>query len=196
VINQYRGSHPDVELVLSEGPTSYLVERLREGHIDIGFLRPNLADLRGLHARILLHEEVVAAVPAGHAFAAKPHIRLRELSGESLVLPPRAMEPLSHDTVLAGCHTAGFKPSTLREVPQAASIINMVATGYGVALVPKSMCQLKPTGVAYVPIEGPAPKVTLSVVWRDGNASAAADQFIATINQVSQSFTRKIPRKR
>jgi DNA-binding transcriptional LysR family regulator len=196
VINHYRGSHPDVELVLSEGPTSYLVERLREGHIDIGFLRPNPGDLEGLYARVLLHEEVVAAVPAGHALAAKPHIRLRELSGEALVLPPRTMEPLSHDTVLAGCHTAGFKPSTLREVPQAASIINMVATGYGVALVPKSMCQLKPAGVAYVPIEGSAPKVTISVVWREGKTSAAADQFMATIGQVSHSFARKTRKKR
>jgi DNA-binding transcriptional LysR family regulator len=138
----------------------------------------------------------VAALPARHALADRPHLYLRELTGEPLVLPPRAVEPLSHDIVLAGCHTAGFKPGTLREVPQAASIINMVATGYGVAFVLDSMRQFKPAGVAYIPIKGSAPKITLSVVWRDGNTSAATGHFLAAVNQLSVSFERKARKRR
>jgi DNA-binding transcriptional LysR family regulator len=191
VINDFRASHPDVELALSEGPTTYLAERLGAGHIDVAFLRPGSTEHPGLHYQILVREELLVALPAQHALAERQSIQLRELTGESFVLPPRSAEPLSHDALLTGCHGAGFRPSILREVPQAASIINMVATGYGVALIPRSMCQLKPPGVVYVPVDGPAPKVSLSIGWREANRSAAVEHFISMVGHASRSATKK-----
>jgi DNA-binding transcriptional LysR family regulator len=195
-INGYRDRYPDVDLVLSEGPTSYLMGRLREGYVDVAFLRPNPTDLQGLGARVLCNETLVVGLSAAHPLARRSKLRLRELTGEPLLLPPRTVEPHSHDTVLTGCHTAGFDPSTIREVPQAASIINMVATGYGVALVLESMRQWKPSGVVYVPIEGAAPRVSLSVAWREANISPAAAHFLEMVGAVSTVAPKRRAKRR
>jgi DNA-binding transcriptional LysR family regulator len=195
-INGYRARYPDVELVLTEGPTSYLMGRLREGYVDVAFLRPNPADLQGLRARVVCDETLFVGLSAAHPLAGRSTLRLRELTGEPLLLPPRSVEPQSHDTVLAGCHTAGFKPSMIREVPQAASIINMVATGYGVGLVLESMRQWKPAGVVYIPIEGAALRVSLSVAWREANTSPASAHFLNMVGTVSTGASKQRRRRR
>ncbi|MFE5990464.1 hypothetical protein [Streptomyces sp. NPDC056453] len=52
-----------------------------------------------------------------------------------------------YDLVLSPCERAGFRPVSLTEVGETATLVFIVAAGHGVALVPQSVRSLGLDGV-------------------------------------------------
>jgi DNA-binding transcriptional LysR family regulator len=63
----------------------------------------------------------------------------------------------------------------------------MVAAGFGVSIVPQSLEQLHSEGVAYLQIEGDAPRALVSLAYRRGNRSTAIRNFMALARRAVQS---------
>lgn len=55
-----------------------------------------------------------------------------------------------YGSVLAACRRAGFRPTSLTEVGETATLVVFVAAGHGGALVPAPVQSLRLAGVAYV----------------------------------------------
>ena len=55
---------------------------------------------------------------------------------------------------------------------QVSAIVNLVAAGLGVSIVPASMQQANIEGVTYRPIRKPAPKARLSLLYRRDDADS------------------------
>jgi DNA-binding transcriptional LysR family regulator len=60
--------------------------------------------------------------------------------------------------------------------PPLTSVVNLVATGIGVSIVPKSMAQVTTDGVVYCPLTN-APKVAITLVRRDEPEPRSAVMF-------------------
>jgi DNA-binding transcriptional LysR family regulator len=93
-----------------------------------------------------------------------------------LYFSPGAIGPGLHDSIIASCQRAGFSPILGQEAPQISSIVYLVAAGFGVSIVPRSIEQIRADGIVYVPIKGGAP-IRLAV--RKDNRSAAIRNFVA-----------------
>ncbi len=65
---------------------------------------------------------------------------------------------------MAACAAAGFSPHIAQNAPQLASVVNLVATGIALAIVPRSMARLATEGVRYREIAGPAPVAPMTLV--------------------------------
>src|SRR3954453_15892050 len=84
---------PDVELVLYEMTSAHQHDALREGRIEVGFVRPAIPD-DTLARRVARGEPLVAALPAGHRLARRDEpIPLSDLAGEPFILFPRDPRP-------------------------------------------------------------------------------------------------------
>ncbi|QSR20388.1 LysR family transcriptional regulator [Novosphingobium sp. KA1] len=177
-IRIYRRRFPDVELSLAEHNSIGLVEGLKNGSLDVAFLRPDAVDKRDLRLFHLADEPLIAAL----ASARMPHgepISLSQLAHDPFILTPRALGPTLFDATLEGCRRAGFEPMLGQSAPQVASVLALVAAELGVALVPESMREASFKGVTYHDLEGDSPMVSLALATRADERSPTVAAFVA-----------------
>jgi DNA-binding transcriptional LysR family regulator len=178
-IRAFRRAYPDVELLLEESNTTRLLAGLHDGTVDIAFLRPALADLADLQVRSLCNEQLILALPTNHAACGDRSVDLTTLANEPFLLFPRSIGPTLYDTIVAACTQAGFEPQVHQLAPQFASMVNLVAVGIGIALMPASMGQVHSAGVVFRTLKGKLPNAGLSLAHRKGDASKLVRNFMA-----------------
>lgn len=192
VIREFRRRYPGVALSLTEDATPALAAAVRAESVDAAFVRPLLGDGTGLHVAALLEEALVVALPAGHPLTQRVSVALLALSLEPFVLFSRSVGAGLHEEIVRACRQAGFTPRVVQEASQVTSIVNLVASGLGVSLVPASMQQMHIEGVAFRPIRKPAPKARLNLICRAGDVeSPHLRNLLALTQQLAASTSRK-----
>ena len=187
IIRAYRERYPGV-LVSPEGRnTPLLVAGLRTREIDVAFVRPPLSDGEGLAVEPLVEELMVIVLPESHPRAGDRSMPLAVLAEETLILFPRAIGPGLHDAIIASCQRAGFSPKLGQEAPHISTTVHMVAAGLGVSIVPQSIVQIRLPGVAYIRIEGEAPRAPISLAYRRDDRSTAVRNFVASARRHSRA---------
>lgn len=166
VIREFRRRYPNVAFSLEERTTPGLVSAVRGDAVDVAFVRPIHGSSEGLDTETILDEDMVVALPAGHALAGRRQVPLLALSIEPFVLFSRAVGAGLHDEIVAACRHAGFSPRVVQEASQVTSIVNLVASGLGVSILPGSMQHMHTDGVTFRPIARPVPKARLSLICR------------------------------
>jgi DNA-binding transcriptional LysR family regulator len=101
------------------------------------------------------------------------------LADESFVMVPREIAPGLYDIVAALAAKAGFSLNIGQEAIQMQTVVSLVSSGLGVAIVPASVANLGRRGVAYRPISDKHPRLDLWLAWRRGALGAAAREFVA-----------------
>src|SRR3546814_17345669 len=89
---------------------------------------------------------------------------LLALSIEPFVLFSRAVGAGLHDEIVAACRVAGFSPRVVQEASQVTSIVNLVASGLRVSILPVSMQHMHHDGFPFRPISLPVPKARLTTI--------------------------------
>src|SRR5262245_29155625 len=79
-IREFRATRPDVSFVLEETGSGDLVSGLRDGRLDVAFIRSGLVEPEGIAVHELLHEDTVAAFPSRHRLVRRPKLTLKDLA--------------------------------------------------------------------------------------------------------------------
>ncbi|MEU6676454.1 LysR substrate-binding domain-containing protein [Streptomyces sp. NPDC046925] len=158
-----------------------LVEGLLAGTYDLAVIRGAVTD-PDIRLTPLRSEPLVAVLPSHHPLAGRPSLALAALADEPFVVHPSQSRSSMYDRVLNACERAGFRPASLTEVGETATLVVFVAAGHGVALVPQSVQSLSLEGVTYVPLEEPE-SVDLLLARRAHRNSPASEQVAAVIEQ-------------
>lgn len=179
ILQSFRKAVPNVALELRELTTVQQLAWLAEGQIDIGFVRPPVAE-SGIEAEIILQEPLIAALPEAHPLCQRSQISMRSLANEPFILFPRALAPGLHDPIISLCQQHGFSPTVVQEAIQMQTIVSLVAAEMGVAIVPASLQNLQRKGVVYKPFRHKTPLVEVALIWRS-QPSAAVQQFLGIV---------------
>jgi DNA-binding transcriptional LysR family regulator len=191
VIRGFREMSPLVSLVLEESGSSELVQALQNEEIDAAFIRSPVADVVNLLVRPILDEEMLVALPAGHALSdatanASP-LPLAALANETFILYKRPGGPGLYDTIITACHGAGFSPRVGQEAPRIISTLNLVAAGLGVSIVPASLQRLQMDGVVYRRLAANVQlRAPLLLACRRSESSAAVQRFIDLVRSSAE----------
>jgi len=174
LLRAYKAARPGVALALREMLTPEQTEALAAGELDFGLLLPPVS-VPDLEHRVVQRERFLAALPARHPLArARARIAVRALENESFVMAPREIAPGLHDIVTGLAARAGFAPRVAQEAIQMQTVVSLVSSGLGVALVPASLANLGRRGVVYREIADPHPRLDLWLAWRRGPAGGTA----------------------
>ena len=185
LLKAFKASHPGVALALREMLSPDQAAALSAGELDFGLLLPPVAgDLEHL---VVQRERFVVALPARHALArARGRIAMRQLSGEAFVMAPRDIAPGLHDIVALLTARAGFSPRVAQEAIQMQTVVSLVSSGLGVAVVPSSVANLGRRGVAYREIADAHPRLDLWLAWRRGGLGAAGREFVQHARRIAR----------
>lgn len=142
---------PEVEISLKEMVSGDQLKRLDSGEIDIGLLRPPVPR-SGLAAFRVSAERMIAAVPAGHPLARCESLTLEDLAAAPFITYAPFEARYFHDLVVELFSRAGLVPDYIQHIAQVHSLLAMVHSGVGVAIVPEAAESLQFSGVALRPI--------------------------------------------
>jgi len=192
LLRVFRESFPDVELSLHEMNPRQLVHALHDKRIDAAFFylpfdgSPPFGDA-SLNSRPVLREPLVAALPEGHPLATGREVEVRALVDDLFVLPAPYQGSGLRDRVIDLCRQAGFVPKVVQEAHLMQTVVGLVASGIGVALVPASLQKLQTTGVVCKPLRGLTPTVEMGIVWRRDDPGAVLGSFLKLVAELFRS---------
>ncbi|CAG9295209.1 LysR family transcriptional regulator [Celerinatantimonas diazotrophica] len=180
-IRSFRAAYPDVHLSSHENDSIQLVESVLSSRLDCAFVREPL-DCGDLQRLALVSEELVLVVPTLHRLSREPIVDVAMLADEPFIMFPRAIGTHLYDYIIHSCQQAGFIPTIQMESPQVSSIVNMVAAGFGISLIPASMKFIQLPGVCFVPVR-PILYSTVTFIYRRYERSALVLNLLKMLDQ-------------
>jgi DNA-binding transcriptional LysR family regulator len=171
--------YPNVELELHESANLELLALVEAGDLDIGLVRYPTASASELRFEVLETDVFAAALPAAHPLARKRRLTLAQLAREPLIDYASSKVPGLHALVRLAFERAGLNPRVAQEATQVQTVISLVQSGMGVALVPSVSAQLAPHGVVFRPISDipAAATIAIAMTSRPDGSNPAATRF-------------------
>jgi len=172
-----RSAYPELQVFLHEDRTARIVERLRAGELDLLLLALPVEG-GDLEALPLLDEPFLLALPQRHRLARRGRRRVAEseLEGEVVLLLDDGH--CLRDQALSICQMAGARESLEVRASSLTTLVQMVASGLGITLLPESAVasEVHPRdGIALRRMRKPEPTRTIGLLWR--KASPRAEGF-------------------
>ncbi|TNC06027.1 LysR family transcriptional regulator [Methylobacterium terricola] len=160
---------PEADILLKEMVSAAQAEALGAQAIDLALMRPPLPAAGDASLRIA-RETLLAALPDDHPLAAGASVTAEALAAEPLIAYAPDEARYFHDLVDDYFAEAGLTPRTVQHLAQIHTILSLVRSGLGLALVPDSAASLRVAGVTLRPLV-PVPRrpVELHLVWRRSN---------------------------
>lgn len=184
VMRRFHKDYPSVMVQVEEMTITQQLAALNEGTIDIGLIRGD-TEIEGLSSQILFEEEFILAVPTGHPLAKHGTIRLAQLADYPFLdMSPRTNQNY-YDLVHGILATARVQPNVVQRASDMHTLLCLVGSGLGLALVPSSMRGSPIKHVAYRSIADATPRTSMRLVWRTENTSTVLPKLVETVTAVA-----------
>ncbi len=187
-IRLFRERVGGVELELKELTSSQQVDELYEGGIRIGLVRLPM-NSPGIRLEPVLEESLVVALPAGHALAMEDRISLEAMSDQPLVFFTRALVPGFHAQIVELYARIGAFPNVVQHAVHFQTIVGLVASGIGSAILPESAQRVTRDGVVYRPLDTPDATSWVALATLEGDDSLLVENFARAIRDVARCWT-------
>ncbi len=168
VLPALNAQYPRLRLILREEQTAPLLDRLRTGDIDIALIALPYA-LQGLSSRVLFEDRFEFACYPGHHLAQAAMVSAADLAEQSLMLLEDGH--CLRDHALDACQLQSEHERSQYEASSLHTLVQMVAAGLGVTLLPKLAIDAgitQGTGITLVPLENQSSR-KIGLVWRQSS---------------------------
>lgn len=160
VLCDFLRAYPQIDVLVNTAGLDAVTDSVLAGEFDAAIV-PLPAVHHRLKEEVLLEEEFVLAVPAGHPWAARRTVTFGELAGVELTVPP--IGSWARDYFGPACRQTGVRFSVRAEVRSYKAIRTLVAAGVGVGLVPELVLPDDEGGIRRVRIV--EPRVVREIAW-------------------------------
>src|SRR5258705_2872125 len=159
--------YPEIELAITEADVPDHWDMLRRGDVDLAVgLRPP-DQVAGVECEPLWRESIrCALLPAAHALARRPSLRLAELRGESFLTMEPALIPEQWPPIERALDRLGVARSLVRIARSMSGVRTLVAAGHGWSVVSDAYLEQPPTGTAVVRLDDFSTEVERCAQWR------------------------------
>jgi len=189
VLVEHSKRYPAVELQCREMFSGLQNQALVSGETDVAFFRPFI-DAAHLVSEVVLQQRFVVQVSRLSPLAKRRTLRMKDLEGETLLLPSRESCPGMYDKTLELYAEAGISPNIvhvpLNPSPNSDSQIVMVACRKGIFVMPDEMSR-RPganTEIVAVPLDEPNACIDVHMAWRKDEKSKAVIAFLESARRV------------
>lgn len=154
IVTGLKRDMPDITFDPIEMMSFEIIEALLSGRIDLGLTRTpgRQTEIESLR---IVREPFVLAVPAGHALETAAMVRLEDLDGMPFVGYSLDRGGFLRDMQRALFAAVGIVPDTVQEVSQTHTVLALVNSGLGVALIPRSATAMQMETLRYRTVEIP-----------------------------------------
>lgn len=131
LLKRFHKKYPKVEVSIDAHSTHNAIDALLAGKLDVAIVSIP-PKLRNLVLSPICEDELVIVMAPEHPFAQARYVRPRDLATETVIIyPPREDSTLLQKYLIP----AAIEPKEILEMPLTEAMIEMVASGLGVALL-------------------------------------------------------------
>ena len=183
VLPDLQANYPDLIIELRETQTKVLLNELAGGDLDAVMLALPLPDAE-IESIRLFDDAFLLAVPANDPLPRNARVNPREIDQQKLILLEEGH--CLRDQALAYCATARHEMPLSLGATSLATVMQMVASGYGVTLVPEVAIdvEVRDERVKLLRFTSPEPGRTVGLAWR--RTSPRKTDFFALGQLVTQ----------
>lgn len=191
VMPAYSKRFPHVRLELHESTTEKILAAVNERKLDLGLIRYPVYRASDATIEKVEFDTLAIALPLGHPLAKRDSIPLDALKSESFVIYSRTEVPNLHAMVIDVCQQANFVPHIAQETVQIQTILSLVESGLGVALVPSSAGRYAAGRIALRKLSGVKnPGTTgIAIAYRPDLETTVSRRFRETVKAALASDT-------
>nr|WP_271212351.1 LysR substrate-binding domain-containing protein [Rhodococcus wratislaviensis]GLK38811.1 LysR family transcriptional regulator [Rhodococcus wratislaviensis] len=175
----FQKQYPDIVLKFSELTNAELIDSLEQNHLDVGIVRVPLSRRSDIRYITVERDHFVVALPTRHRLAAKEGVSLDDLRDEPFIDYTTSDLPGLHALTSILFEEAKFSPRVSQEAVQVQTVLFLVESGFGWALVPSSSSRRAGTGVRFRPLVPAAlrPAIGLAVAYNPTFAGVTVQRF-------------------
>ena len=166
VLPALKQKFPELRLSLRETQTQHLIAELLDGQIDVTLLALPIEE-RGIEEMVLFEDPFQLALHKGHRLASEKCVTQGSLNSERLLLLEEGH--CLRDQTIAFCKNSGLGDYDEFGASSLATIVQMVANGYGITLLPRMSLPVEVRDdetIRVLPFEPPVPERTVGLAWR------------------------------
>jgi LysR family hydrogen peroxide-inducible transcriptional activator len=193
LIGAMRKIAPNTRLYIEESMTMLLADFLKYGTVDAAIIALPF-DIPGIKVQPLYDEPFAAVVPKGHAWARRNNIPASEVRGDDVLVLKAGN--CFREQVLDACPEISHAEGSTHEGHSIETVRCMVASGYGISVLPAGALTgiYKNDLVVPIPFEEPAPSRRVALAWRQGfTRPQVIEAIIKAFELIDNPSYRKIP---
>jgi DNA-binding transcriptional LysR family regulator len=178
VFTSFRSEFANVHFRFVSSSSEQQLESLLAKDLDAGFIYRWDQAPDGFEYLSLARDSLALALSENHKLAQKPSVTVDDLRSEPFIWGDTVAYHGHTEAIMRACAAIGFTPRVWHEgLSSLSAMINLVATGLGLAILPKQIITTSRT-IVMRPIEALEYPVELLLVWRAENSSAALANFV------------------
>jgi DNA-binding transcriptional LysR family regulator len=149
---QFKNAHPKLNFTLDEREASSILPALNSHQYDLAFVRDYTLD-GGIYSFLkIARDKLQVVVSKNHRLAGRQSIALAELADENFIMFDKGT--IVHELTVDACRQAGFEPRIFYASLRVESILGLVVSNSGVALMmEKIFAHHQPQDVVAIPLE-------------------------------------------
>lgn len=194
VMRSIRGKFPLIDVDLLEMVPRRQLEALLDNEVDLAFVaKVEVESSKDFAFETVVEAGVLLAMASDHRFANLRKVRFSELVSEKFVTVTRSAAPATYELFLRVCRAAGFEPKVVKQADRAQSVLDLVAAGVGLSILPEHFRRYQ-ADIVLRPLVPNPPKVPICMVWRKDDLSPALQTVRTTILQQFKRIDRRSKR--
>jgi DNA-binding transcriptional LysR family regulator len=191
-IRLFRERFGGVEVELKELTSAQQIDALYEGGIRVGLVRLPLR-APGIRFEPVLEERLVVALPSGHALEDLDRLSLETIADLPLIFFTRQLIPGFHAQIVELFQRVGAFPKVAQHAVHLQTIVGLVASGVGIAILPSSAQRVSREGVVYRALDVPDATSWMGLAWVEGDESKLVRNFIGTVREAAGGKVSDLP---
>jgi DNA-binding transcriptional LysR family regulator len=191
-IRLFRERFGGVEVELKELTSAQQIDALYEGGIRVGLVRLPLR-APGIRFEPVLEERLVVALPSGHALEDLDRVSLETIVDLPLIFFTRQLIPGFHAQIVELFQRVGAFPKVAQHAVHLQTIVGLVASGVGIAILPSSAQRVSREGVVYRALDVPDATSWMGLAWVEGDESKLVRNFIGTVREAAGGKVSDLP---
>lgn len=153
IVQAFGARYPKVKLELHEATNHEALTSVQAGSMDLGIIRIPALPPPGVALQVIGTDIFCVALPPGHRLTRRRSLHLEELADEPFIGYQPSQAGAGLQVAVTQLFTrAGIAPMVTQEAVQVQTVVGLVASGLGVALVPSVNSLHSTNKVAFRPL--------------------------------------------
>ena len=166
----FHTSHPGVDLTLMEDSSDRLIERVRNGTVDVALVGACGTTPPGLEALPIVSERLVATVPFDHPLGQRQRTTLAEVSSYPIVCMPEGTGVRA--VFDEACAVNGIRVDMALQASAPGTVADLARRGLGIAILSESMAATHSDRLKALVIDDIDTLAVLALVWSSEQSPA------------------------
>ena len=178
---EFRQTDPKVHVqVLEISSSEQHSQELIAHRTDVAFVRKHQED-KFITSTLLHRQPIVVALAHTNTLSRSASLSTPDIADQPIVGYPKHARPILHEALWSGFRQIGVQPNIVCEIIDKSTLLQFVAHGLGIALVPAWVKNIAPPGVSFVPFEPCENLIDLYLAFRTSGNSETLKRFIKTV---------------